>query len=115
MNGFNERIASWGASAAARIFFARVCFAAHSPVANFHDETNPWAHKQRREDCQIDNHENATVMESEKERKGILVSVNHLDSPCEPREESFFRHQSYYQLLTWIRPQHYCSRKWSTK
>ena len=71
MNGFNERIASWGASAAARIFFARVCFAAHSPVANFHDETNPWAHKQRREDCQIDNHENATVMESEKERKAF--------------------------------------------
>ena len=62
-DGFNEIMASWWASAAARIFFAKVCFATHGTVANFHDEANPWAHFQRRDDYTRDNPNNATVID----------------------------------------------------
>ena len=44
MDRVNHVDASWGASAAARIFFTRVCFAAHGAVTNLHDETNARAH-----------------------------------------------------------------------
>jgi len=69
-DGFNERIAaSWGASAAARIFFARVCFATHRTVANFHDEANPWAHVQQSGDYTGDCPDNATVIHKRERKK----------------------------------------------